>query len=360
MLLLARSVPPGFVIRFQQTTPAIMAKGVEDTAFYRYGRLLALNDVGGDPTRFGLSVEDFHAANRERAERFPAALLTTQTHDAKRSADVRMRIAALASMPAAWRERVVRWLELTEPLRRDGAPDDVERYFIFQTLLGAWPIERERVEAYMEKALREAKRNTSWIEQNDEWEAAVRDFCAGLYDHAAFRADFEPFVRDVARLGDQLSLRPLVLKLTVPGVPDIYQGDELPYRALVDPDNRRPVDWDWRGAMLRRLMGGSPPDGETVKLFLTLRLLGLRNRRRDAFAGRYEPVAAGDRACAFLRGDEVLVVVAVRDDAEAGALSGGPTGRWRDVLRGEERVLRGGEQLSGLLGKYGLAVLERL
>jgi (1->4)-alpha-D-glucan 1-alpha-D-glucosylmutase len=360
MLQLERSVPPGFVTRFQQTTPAIMAKGVEDTAFYRYGRLLALNDVGGDPSRFGLAVEDFHAANRERAGRFPAALLTTQTHDAKRSADVRMRIAALASMPAAWRERVVGWLELTEPLRRDGAPDDAERYFIFQTLLGAWPIERERVLAYMEKALREAKRNTNWIEQNDAWESAVRDFCAALYDDAGFRADFEPFVREVARLGDQLSLRQLVLKLTVPGVPDIYQGDELPYRALVDPDNRRPVDWEWRGAMLRRLMGGSPPDGETVKLFLTLRLLGLRNRRRDAFAGSYEPVAAGERACAFLRGGEVLVVVAVREGAEADALSDGPTGRWRDVLRGEERALRDREPLSGLLGECGLGVFERL
>ncbi len=360
MLLLERSVPPGFVTRFQQTTPAIMAKGVEDTAFYRYGRLLALNDVGGDPSRFGLAVEDFHAANRERAERFPAALLTTQTHDAKRSADVRMRIAALASMPAAWRERVVRWLELTEPLRRGGAPDDAERYFILQTLLGAWPIGRERVLAYVEKALREAKRNTNWIEQNDAWEAAVRDFCAALYDHAAFRADFEPFVREVARLGDQLSLRQLVLKLTVPGVPDIYQGDELPYRALVDPDNRRPVDWDWRGAMLRRLIGGSPPDRATVKLFLTLRLLGLRNRRRDAFAGSYEPVAAGERACAFLRGGEVLVVVAVREGADADALSDEPTGRWRDVLRGEERALHGREPLSGLLGEYGLGVFERL
>ena len=143
-----------------------MAKGVEDTAFYRYGRLLALNDVGGDPSRFGITVEQFHAGNRERAERFPENLLTTQTHDAKRSADVRLRIAALAGMAEEWAATVERWLELTEPLRPDGAPDDAERLFIFQTLVGAWPIERERMTAYMEKALREAKRNTNWVEQN--------------------------------------------------------------------------------------------------------------------------------------------------------------------------------------------------
>src|SRR5205085_1743470 len=147
-----RDGPAGFVTRFQQTTPAIMAKGVEDTALYRYGRLLALNDVGGDPSRFGLSVERFHAANLERAERFPLNLLTTQTHDTKRSGDVRARIGALAALPAEWRDHVERWLEMTEGLRSDGAPDDVERYFIFQTLVGAWPIELERMQAYMEKA----------------------------------------------------------------------------------------------------------------------------------------------------------------------------------------------------------------
>ena len=150
-----------FVTRFQQTTPAIMAKGVEDTAFYRYARLLALNDVGGDPSRFGITVEHFHAANRERARRFPANLLVTQTHDTKRSGDVRARIGALASMPDEWAAHVRRWFEACSPLR---GPDAVERYFIFQTLVGAWPIEPERLEAYVEKALREAKRNTSWIE----------------------------------------------------------------------------------------------------------------------------------------------------------------------------------------------------
>ena len=195
MLLLEREAPAGFVTRFQQTTPAIMAKGVEDTAFYRYCRLLALNDVGGDPSRFGIDVGRFHAANAERPERFPLNLLTTQTHDAKRSADVRARIDALSSMPDEWVAHVGRWFELTDPRRAGGAPDDVERYFLFQTLVGAWPIDVARIEAYMEKALREAKRNTNWIEPNADWEEAVKRFCRGLYADDAFLADFEPFAR---------------------------------------------------------------------------------------------------------------------------------------------------------------------
>src|SRR5215210_4753965 len=178
-----------FVTRFQKTTPPIMAKGVEDTAFYRYLRLLALNDVGGDPGRFGISIEQFHAANAVRAERFPNNLLVTQTHDTKRSGDVRARIGALSTMPEEWAERVRRWLSLTAELVSDGAPDDVERYFVFQTLAGAWPIEAERLEAYMEKALREAKRNTSWVPeeyaaggtpQDEGWESRVFAFCRAL------------------------------------------------------------------------------------------------------------------------------------------------------------------------------------
>jgi (1->4)-alpha-D-glucan 1-alpha-D-glucosylmutase len=361
-LLLEREAPAGFVTRFQQTTPAVMAKGVEDTAFYRYGRLLALNDVGGDPSRFGIDVARFHEGNAERAARFPLNLLTTMTHDAKRSADVRARIGALASMPSEWQTHVERWFELTEDLRSDdGAPDDVERYFIFQTLVGAWPIAPERVEEYLEKALREAKRNTNWVEQNHDWEAAVKRFGRALYDERTFLDDFEPFVGRVAGAGDRAALGQLVLKLTAPGIPDIYQGDELPFRALVDPDNRRPVDFDWRQAMLRRLMGGSPPVAQTRKLFVTLRLLGLRARRPAPFGGDYEPVEAGPDACAFVRGGDVLVVVGVRGGPNyEGTLTGLPGGRWRDVLRGEERSFDGGDAVERLVGEHGVGVFERL
>ena len=359
MLLLERPAPAAFVTRFQQSTPAVMAKGVEDTAFYRYARLLALNDVGGDPSRFGISVDRFHAANAERAERFPLGLLTTQTHDAKRSADVRARLTVLASIPDEWAEHVHRWLELGEPLRSGGAPDPVEQYFLYQTLIGAWPISLERIEAYMEKALREAKRNTSWIDQNHDWEQAVMCFCRALYSGRAFLADFEPFAARVAAAGDRVTLGQLALKLTSPGVPDLYRGNELPFRALVDPDNRRPVDWQWYGAMLARLMGGSPPDPETAKLWLNLRLLTLRARRPEPFAGDYEPLDAGAGTCAFVRGGDVLVAVAVRPGAPEGTLEA-PPGRWRDVLRGEERSFTGAEPLSRLLGEYGLAVFERV
>ncbi len=360
MLLLDREAPPQFVTRFQQTTPPIMAKGVEDTAFYRYGRLLALNEVGGDPGRFSIEVDDFHAACLERARRFPESLLTTQTHDTKRSADVRARLTALASMAEEWEQVVQRLMELTEPHRKDGAPDDVERYFLLQTLVGAWPIELERVQEYMEKALREAKRNTNWIDQDHEWEQAVKRFCAALYSDRAFLEQFVPFVRRVAAAGERAVLGQVVLKLTAPGIPDLYQGDELPFSALVDPDNRRPVDWGWYQAMLARMMGGSPPVRETRKLFLILRLLTLRTRRPEAFAtGAYEPVEAGERVCAFSRGGDVLVAVATRDGA-ADREFAPPQGRWRDVLRGEQRTFSGRQRLGDVLGEHGIAVLERL
>jgi (1->4)-alpha-D-glucan 1-alpha-D-glucosylmutase len=358
MLLLERPAAAEFVTRFQQTTPPVVAKGVEDTAFYRYARLLALCDVGGDPGRFGLDVESLHAANTERAERFPEAMLTTMTHDTKRSSDVRARLAALSWMPAEWDRHVRHWLKLTEDLRRDGAPDDLERYFLFQTLVGAWPIESDRIEAYMEKALREAKRNTNWVDQSSAWEDGVRQFCRALYTHEELRADFEPFVDTVRRAGERIALGTLALKLTVPGVPDIYQGDELPLRALVDPDNRRPVDWEWQQAMLSRLAGGAPPDAETRKLWLTTRLLGLRIRRPRAFTGAYEPLDAGPTTVAFLRGGEVLVAVATRPGVPSGSLTGAQ-GRWRDVLHEDERGLDHELSWSELLDEHGIAVLER-
>ena len=338
-----------FVTRFQQTTPPVMAKGVEDTAFYRYARLLALNDVGGDPGRFGIGVEQFHAANIERAERFPHNLLVTQTHDTKRSGDVRARIGALSAMPEAWESHVRRWLALTADIP---GPDAVERYFVFQTLVGAWPLEPERLQAYMEKALREAKRNTSWIEPDEAHERGVMEFCAELYSHREFREDFEPFAAEVAKAGDRAALGQLLLKLTVPGLPDVYQGDELRSLSLVDPDNRRPVDWARRRELLDEVRRGGAPTAESRKLWLIVRALVLRRARAEVFAGSYEPVEAGERTVAFLRSDDVLVAVAVRGDGDPVRL---PDGRWRDVLGGGG--FTGGTELA--LGELGLALLER-
>jgi (1->4)-alpha-D-glucan 1-alpha-D-glucosylmutase len=353
--------PEEFVSRFQQTSPPVTAKGIEDTSFYRYLRLLALNDVGGDPGRFGMSVDDFHAANAARAQRFPRALLVTQTHDTKRSGDARARIGALSAMAGDWESHVRRWYELTDELVADGAPDAAERYLIFQTLAAVWPIARERLEGYLEKALREAKRNTTWVDQNHDWEARVKRFAVAIADHRPFLEDFEPFVARVAAAGERSALGQLLLKLTVPGVPDVYQGDELIDLSLVDPDNRRPVDWDARRSALDALRGGAAPTRATMKLHLISRALELRARRPAAFAGAYTPLAAGPDVCAFTRGDrEVVVAVVLRGSGEDSAIAVAP-GRWRDVLGGGgEREFGGPVAVAVLTDAQGLVLLERV
>ncbi len=324
ILRLERPGWDAFVTRFQQTTPPVMAKGVEDTAFYRYARLLALNDVGGDPGRFSISIEQFHAANAARA---PLNLLVTQTHDTKRSGDVRARIGALASMPEAFAQHVRNWLSVCRSLTSGGAPDPVEQLFIFQTLLGAWPISVERLEAYLEKAFREAKVHTSWVEPNEPHEAAVKRFARALYTHRDFLRTFEPFQRELAEAGDRMALGQLLLKLTVPGVPDIYQGDELLNLSLVDPDNRRPVDWDERRAALE----DPPPKLRVIQRALALRV-----------GGSYEPVDAGPDTIAFVRGGDVFVSARLRGDASLSP----PPGDWTDVLELD-------------YAKFGVALLKR-
>jgi (1->4)-alpha-D-glucan 1-alpha-D-glucosylmutase len=358
VLLLRERGHDEFVTRFQQTSPPVTAKGVEDTAFYRYNRLLALNEVGGDPGRFGVSVAEFHEANRQRRERFPNGLLVTQTHDTKRSGDVRARIGALAGMAGEWRQRVHHWRDVNAELRTDGAPDANEEYFIYQTLVGAWPIERDRLEAYLEKALREAKRNTSWVEQDHDYEARVKRFAAALLEHEPFLADFEPFCERVAADGRRSALGQLLIKLTAPGVADVYQGDELEALSLVDPDNRRPVDWRARREALDALVAGAAPSPQTMKLYVIWKALGLRAEREAAFAGSYEPVSAGPGVCAYLRGERVLVVVPVRDydDARIAGLAG----RWRDVLGGGERDLADDVSVLELVAPHGVGLLERL
>jgi (1->4)-alpha-D-glucan 1-alpha-D-glucosylmutase len=357
---LFEGAPEEFVARFQQTSPPVTAKGVEDTAFYRYLRLLALNDVGGDPGRFGVGVDEFHAANAERAARFPRNLLVTQTHDTKRSGDARARIGALASLAGSWTAHVRRWYELTDELVDDGAPDASERYLTFQTLVAVWPISSERLESYLQKALREAKRNTDWVAQNHDWEQRVQRFARALLTHPSFLRAFEPFLAEVVPAGERSALGQLLLKLTVPGVPDVYQGDELIDLSLVDPDNRRAVDWKTRSAALEQLRAGGAPTRQTMKLHVISRALELRARRPEAFAdGSYTPVQAGSDVCAFTRGDkEVLVVVELR--RAPGAPLDAPAGRWRDVLSGGEHDLHGATPASRLIGEDGLGLLERI
>ena len=359
-LLLGGAAPAEFVTRFQQTTPAVMAKGVEDTEFYRYVRLLALNEVGGDPTRFGISVEEFHRGCLERAARFPRGLLITQTHDTKRSGDMRARIGALAGMAGEWAGQVERWRALV-PV--EGGPSWNEAYLIFQTLVGAWPLELERLEAYVEKALREAKVNTNWVEPDEVYEHGVRDWCRALYGNRAFLEELEPFAEVVAREGERSALGQTLLKLTVPGVPDVYQGDELWALSLVDPDNRRPVDWERRREALAELQAGAAPTRETIKLFLIQRALDLRARRPDAFAGGYTPLAAGERCCAYLRATSVLAATATRSGSEGIELElpESAAGRWHDVLSGEKHDLGGRVRLGRIsFGDWPVALLERV
>ncbi|MGZ4332945.1 MAG: alpha-amylase family glycosyl hydrolase [Gaiellaceae bacterium] len=318
ILFLQEAGHEDFVVRFQQTTGPVMAKGVEDTAFYRHFRLAALNEVGGNPGRFGLSVDAFHAANEARAARFPRHLLTTYTHDTKRSPDVRARMVALTWLADEWRERVEAWRSELGPL-----DDPHEEVLVLQTLVGAAPIERDRLDGYLEKALREGKVNTNWLSPNEAHEAQVQDWAA----RAAALVERDPFLDRVRHLGRRLALSQLLLKLTSPGVADIYRGDELEDLSLVDPDNRRPVDWAERRHALDELVAGASPDPRTARLYVTWRTLRLRAAHEEAFAGSYERVDLGPGICAFVRGGTVLVAAAVDPFATPHAPAG-----WRDVL----------------------------
>lgn len=339
-----------FAMKFQQYTAPVMAKAMEDTSFYVYHRLASLNEVGGDPRRFGTSVSAFHHANQERARNWPHSMIATSTHDTKRSEDVRARINVLSELSDEWRARVTRWARLarTRKLIVDGvpAPGRNDEYLFYQTLLGTWPLEsvdergfdeyRERIKRYMLKAVKEAKAHTSWINPNAAYEEAVCHFVASMLGNTRqnpFLADFVPFQQRVARFGMWNSLAQTLLKLTSPGVPDIYQGTEIWDLSLVDPDNRRPVDYRKRRDLLRRVVGAAkrlgaselarelletPADGR-IKMFVTWRALTLRRAMPDVFLrGDYQPLGVtGSKAVhavAFMRRfeEEAVVVVVPR------------------------------------------------
>jgi (1->4)-alpha-D-glucan 1-alpha-D-glucosylmutase len=304
-----RAAHTHFVLKFQQTTGPVMAKGLEDTVFYIYNRLAALNEVGGEPQQFGLSVEAFHERNLDRQHNWPATLLATSTHDTKRSEDVRARIVAISEIPEFWRRSLQRWHTVNRRWKRVvkelEAPDANEEYLLYQTLLGTWSMDAsgepgrtampeyiERIQAYMAKALHEAKLNTSWIQPNEEWDTAMHDFVAKILDASPrnkFLPIFLPVAKEIAQLGAINSLAQTLLKLTSPGVPDIYQGNEIWDYSLVDPDNRRAVDYNVRARMLKSLAGATPveltqawPDGR-IKMFLTQRVLRFRHEHIDLF-----------------------------------------------------------------------------
>lgn len=322
-----------FTLKFQQLTGPVMAKGLEDTVCYVYNRFISVNEVGGSPAEFGLSVEEFHSANRKRAESWPHSMLATSTHDTKHSEDVRARLNVLSEMPRTWAAQVMRWRRMNRARRRtigDGrmVPDPNEEYLLYQTLVGAWPLPpvspgdrnsfAQRIKSYMTKAVHEAKVNLSWVNQNPEYVQALEQFIDRILypgSHARpnhFLTQIEAFVPIVAFFGAVNSAAQVLLKIAAPGVPDIYRGTEIWDFSLVDPDNRRPIDYEVRQGLLDGLLSqkedraGMPAlcrelvrnyhDGR-LKLWTTLCALNFRRDRSDLFAeGDYLPLYANGEA----------------------------------------------------------------
>ena len=408
--LAERQVMLHFAMKLQQITGPVMAKGLEDTVFYVYNRLVALNEVGGEPENFGTTVETFHQRNLERARDWPGALVATSTHDTKRSQDVRARLAVLSEIPGEWRRALESWRKLnavhkTELTGRT-APSGNDEYLLYQTLLGAWPMGemdlgqlpafRRRIREYMLKAIREAKVHTSWTNPDPDYEDATARFVDRVLDPAVSRVFFEQarlLKERIERTGQVNSMVQVAMKLTSPGVPDIYQGSELWDLSLVDPDNRRPVDFQLRDEMLNELLrqhAGAPvgvareawarPADGRCKLLLTTLLLRMRQARAELFRrGAYEPLEldgiAAARALAFARRlrDEAVLVAAPRLVTRALRAGLGPVygstrmrlptdlagRRFRNVVTGVRvQPLEGGLALGPLFTDFPVAVLE--
>jgi (1->4)-alpha-D-glucan 1-alpha-D-glucosylmutase len=346
--------------RIQQTSGMVVAKGTEDTAFYRYTRFVALNEVGGSPDRFGVCPDDFHALAAERESSSPTAMTTLSTHDTKRSEDVRARLAVLAELPDEFANAVNQWSAT------HGIDEPALNLLAWQSLVGAWPISADRMRAYLDKAAKEAKLRTSWTEHDEPFEQSVAAWPDRVL--ADLDDDVTDFVARIKGPGWSNALGQKLVQLTAPGVPDVYQGSELWDLSLVDPDNRRPVDYDIRRGLLERIVTGwLPPVDDTgaAKLLVVHKALTLRRERPELFTG-YRALAAdgvaAEHALAFARTD--LVTVATR--LPVGLAAGGgwrdtvlalPPGTWTDVLTGERfaEVLR----LAELLSRYPVALLVR-
>jgi (1->4)-alpha-D-glucan 1-alpha-D-glucosylmutase len=347
--------------RIQQTSGMVVAKGTEDTTFYRYTRFAALNEVGGTPDRFGLDVAEFHRLAAEREAGQPASMTTLTTHDTKRSEDTRARMAALAEVPAEFADAVRRWTA------KAGIDEPALNLLAWQTLVGAWPISPQRLRDYLDKAAKESKLRTSWIDHDEEFEAAVAAWPARVLGDNVLAADVEAFVARVRAAGWSNSLGQKLVQLTAPGVPDVYQGTEFWDFSLVDPDNRRVVDYAERRATLARIRGGElPPVDETgaAKLLVVHRALTLRRDRPELFSG-YRPLraegAAAEHVLAFERGGG-LITVATRLPVKLAANGWQdtvlplPPGEWTDVLTG--RAVES-PALAALLEHYPVALLVR-
>ncbi len=375
-----RDLLADFVTRFQQTAGPVMAKGVEDTTFYRYHRLIALNEVGGNPGAFGTGLAEFHAASAARQALWPLSMTTLTTHDTKRSEDVRARLAVLSEVPHVWAEAVRRWSAAAEVHRSAAGPDRNSEYLFWQTLVGAWPLSVDRACAYMEKAVHEAKQRTGWIEVNENYDTSISDYVSGVLGDAELVTDIEGFVLDTLLIPGRVNaLAQKLVQLTMPGVPDVYQGTECWDLSLVDPDNRRPVDYWLRAQLLSSLVLGVVPslgegdarDTGAAKLLVVNRALDLRRRRPELFGaqGSYLPLhAVGSQAghvVAFARGGDAVTIaprLTLRMAAEGGWDNTAlplPVGRWIDLLTGT-RVDGGVSRVADLLARFPVALLERI
>jgi (1->4)-alpha-D-glucan 1-alpha-D-glucosylmutase len=348
-----------FVLRFQQFTGPVMAKGVEDTAFYCYNRLTGMNEVGSDPGRNGLSVAEFHAYCEKMQATHPLTMTALSTHDTKRSDDVRARLAVLSEIPGRFNSAVQRWSRMNSAFRTGkrglpAMPDRNTEYLYYQTLIGAWPLPMDRAQAYMLKAVREAKQHTTWVANNKEFEDALRMFIELTLNYAPFLRELQQFVARVQDAGRVNSLTQQLLKHTAPGVPDLYQGTELWDLSLVDPDNRRPVDYGLRKRLLCELKRMKVEDVAAQvmmradeglpKMWTIHKALELRRERPDCFGAdaEYTPLEVDgdkhDHVIAYLRGEDVVTVVPRLTLKLGGAWKDTmvvlPKGRWRNRLTG--------------------------
>lgn len=378
--LLLLEHPGGTETQFAQTFPQlsapVMAKGAEDTAFYRYNRLVSLNEVGGDPAVFGRPLDDFHADTIDSARHHPQAMLTLATHDTKRSPDVRARISLLSELPDYWEEAVTTWMGVTDHHAGPQGPDYNARYLLFQTLVGAWPIETDRLVAYMDKAAKEAKVHTSWADGNPDYDYQLRKFVEATVGDDQFVREMRGFMgrQRIVELGRATALSQQTLMLTCPGVPDLYQGTETWDNSLVDPDNRRAVDYDRLAADLAATSAWSADclaarydhaADPRAKVWLTARLLRHRQERPDLYdTAVYEPLPVeGDKAAhliAFTRGR--LVVLVGRHLWRLGGDWGDtmvelPAGRWAPVV-GASPTTAGRVSVGAILGHGPVAVLD--
>jgi (1->4)-alpha-D-glucan 1-alpha-D-glucosylmutase len=372
-----------FVLRFQQFTGPVMAKGVEDTAFYCFNRLTGMNEVGSDPGRNGLSVAEFHAYCTKMQQTHPATLTTLSTHDTKRSDDVRARLAVLSEIPGRFGSAVQRWSRMNGAFRtmKRGAapmPDRNTEYLYYQTLIGAWPLPMDRAQEYMLKAVREAKQQTSWVANNKEFEEALRMFIELTLSYAPFLRELQQFVGRVQDAGRVNSLAQTLLKCTAPGVPDLYQGGELWDLSLVDPDNRRPVDYALRKKLLCELkhVNGRDVAAQVMlradeglpKMWTIHRALELRRQRPECFGAEaeYTPLEVDgdkhDHVIAYLRGEDVVTVAPRLTLKLGGAWKDTivvlPRGRWRNRLTGGS-VEGGVITMKLLLKDFPVALLVR-